>query len=731
MAFDFKRLMRGQAEGKAIPYHPALADSGVPTSFYTPGQAKRERGTISQREAKHHIQAYGGNEAIDWVMDCVRLYSDTAGTAEWYLEKNGDRLARYKEDDPVDDLELAPRDLVSLLESPNPFMDYQEFIEVMVINLLLVGNAYWYKYQSVGGKPLAIYPLSPHDVKVIPGDSGVEEYHYQPRGAQKPLKISPEDIVHFKLPNPHNPYYGLGLIKGGGRPFDLELALTDSQAHYFENRADPSMIVQSERRVPRDVFNKLRAQLRARTSGTHNSGELLVLEAGLTATTLTPNARDAMFADLSDKSRDRILALFRVNPKLLGLNEGGGSGDKVQDARREFDNKAMRPFLNKLQTRITMSLVAAWDLDFVIDYAYVMPQEELVKLAGELSVIPGVKVRELRKFLGPVGLSESTGDKEIDEMVLNLPGEELDEDGQGGFPDRALPGEPGRPVERTELTQAFPKDGEPLPEGAQARRGNKSLDPFQRFEDLKALAGEGRTRLPDEERPDDVLLDQRTAEINSIVGELKTELRDAGHYLERGLLDNVEGKSFDPKSLVSRLRNSPAWKKFTANISAALEDAALRAVSASTIQQATLGNQTEDLDYDAIVRSVVYRPDGSKKITQTLKDEVVQKVADALKEEKDREEVEQIVRESIDFWNQTKSETVALTEAVEAYNEGTISVAESLGHDSVIVLDGDEHDEPCVEANGSVWGLEEARANRTEHPRCRRAFFVPTDSEVG
>jgi phage portal protein BeeE len=91
----------------------------------------------------------------------------------------------------------------------------------------------------------------------------------------------PPQVIHFKLANPHSPYYGLGLIQGAGRAADLELALTDSQASYFENHAMPSLAVQSDRRVPRDVFKKIRAQLRARTQGSRNAGELLVLEAGL------------------------------------------------------------------------------------------------------------------------------------------------------------------------------------------------------------------------------------------------------------------------------------------------------------------------------------------------------------------------------------------------------------------------------------------------------------------
>jgi phage portal protein BeeE len=71
----------------------------------------------------------------------------------------------------------------------------------------------------------------------------------------------------------------------------------------MENHAMPSLAVQSDRRVPRDVFKKIRAQLRARTQGSRNAGELLVLEAGLKLAAVAPNASEAAFADRSRACR--------------------------------------------------------------------------------------------------------------------------------------------------------------------------------------------------------------------------------------------------------------------------------------------------------------------------------------------------------------------------------------------------------------------------------------------
>ena len=93
-------------------------------------------------------------------------------------------------------------------------------------------------------------------------------------------------------------------------------------------------------------------QLRShRYGGPRHSGELMVLEAELKATTITPNAMEAAFASLSKLSRDRVFAMFRVPPKLLGISDEAGGNDKSTDFQRVFDTKTMQPFMEKLQRR--------------------------------------------------------------------------------------------------------------------------------------------------------------------------------------------------------------------------------------------------------------------------------------------------------------------------------------------------------------------------------------------
>lgn len=236
------------------------------------------------------------------------------------------------------------------------------------------------------------------------------------------------------------------------------------------------------------------------------------------------------------------------------------------------------------------------------------------------------------------------------------------------------------------------------------------------------------------QRPSDSLRGDREAAVDTQVAELTAGIKRAVTNLERSLLDEAE-KTLDGKAigdrLRSRLRKSDAWATFMATFSGLIEKAAARSISAAVMQQSRLGNTPEEeIDYDALAREIVYRSGGVRKITQNLKNEIGQKVAKALKEGQTKADVDAAIREAIDFWRESHAETVALTEATHAYNEGTLTVAELTGHTHVYVFDGDDHDEPCQQANGQVWTIDEARSKRLEHPRCRRAFTaveIPVD----
>lgn len=73
------------------------------------------------------------------------------------------------------------------------------------------------------------------------------------------------------------------------------------------------------------------------------------------------------------------------------------------------------------------------------------------------------------------------------------------------------------------------------------------------------------------------------------------------------------------------------------------------------------------------------------------------------------------------LFSDNRAWTIARTETAFSYNDGALGHAEKRGAEKVSVFDGD-HDEDCQEADGQIWSIGYARANKIAHPNCVRNF---------
>ncbi len=464
---EIKHLVRAATQGKALP--ASLGSEPTPNvGLAGAGYAEKR---IANKAAARHAEAYGGADAIDWVMTCVDLYAQAASNSDYHFERNGQALER------------VPTDLQALFNRPNPYMDWTELIELAIIDLALAGEFIWLKFRpNEQGKPLSLYRLAPPLVKVIPNDNGLgaKEYEYTAKGG-KPVRFKAEHVVHVKRPNPHDPYRGVGFIAGGPRAFDIELALTDQTASYYEQGTRLSGVLESDRTVPDSTFQKLKRTFAALYSGTKNAGTVATLERGLKFRPISATATDAMLKEMASWNRERIANTFRVPLPMIG-EMAGADRQAVREAKRIFANDVMRPFLNRIASQISHGLTQAWGLDFRFDYQYEMPIEDKLDLAQAMASLPGVQVFQ---SLDLVDLPP-TGDENIDNLVLNLPGKSTDPateaaTGEEGHADRPMGSEPGRPP-KPENTVAIPRGGK-LPETTNARLLKKALD--EKLEELR------------------------------------------------------------------------------------------------------------------------------------------------------------------------------------------------------------------------------------------------------
>ena len=503
MASRLSNLARA-LEGKALPAPPPAdlyAAAGLPIG----GPSVPITSRLNQREAKRHMSSYGGEQAIDTINNCINTYLDAATLAEWSFKRDGRTYLPHLPYEAPPEVMEAPADLVALIEKPNPWQTWDNFFGLALTDYLMIGNFYWLKWRPQDGsdRPLALYRLNPADVHVLPGKTElIAGYEYKIPGRGSPVHFPADMVIHGMRPNPHNPYFGLGLVASGARMLDIELALTETQAQFFEQGAKLSGVLHTDRRVPDAVFKKISMQFRNLYGGSKNAYKVAVLEQGLKFQSIQPTAAENEFVALSNLSFERICRLFRIPPEMLQGAHSGRPGI-MQEAKRQFTSDTMAPLLKRLNAIITESLtMPGWGYEFFMDYKYVMPREDQLKLVAGIATLPGIRINEIREEAGlePLPKNELDHDgKPIGDMIINLP--MTSTEFPGGGADQPLPNEPGRPP-RMENTMAFPQRGSgaaPRPNGqgapphmAPPTRGKGLLETIELLEDALNLS-DGRS----------------------------------------------------------------------------------------------------------------------------------------------------------------------------------------------------------------------------------------------
>jgi HK97 family phage portal protein len=440
-------------------------------------------GPFSARAAKTHLSAYAGSNAIDLVFGACNVIAETVSAAGYKLETEDGRYLPLDRGEADDYARLAPPELRDLLRKPNPWQTWDDLIEELVIDYLLTGDFFVYKYgvedadgMVPGERPVALYRLAPDRVTVKTGDEVghpaelIGGYEYDvPGSGSEPALYAPEEVIQLRRPNVHSPYRGAGIISGSPTLFDLELALTQSKEAFARNGHRLAGVVETDRSIPDNLINKLKREFNGLFSGPDAAGMTAVLSAGAKYNTIQSSSREAEVPETSKQTMERVIAMFRVPKGKLGFPAGEDPGEE----RREFANGMVRPLLDRIENVISDRLtIPGWGIKFCIDYEYQMPIEEQIKLAGTYGTLPGITIREVRDKAGLVRLTELMEDeaeaKKIEEVVLNLPGAD---DNASTIKDRNLPGEAGRPPnpEHTSVVAPAAADAEADAEAAKRR----------------------------------------------------------------------------------------------------------------------------------------------------------------------------------------------------------------------------------------------------------------------
>lgn len=264
--------------------------------------------------------------------------------------------------------------------------------ELVMVHLLIQGNAFLVHHYTGAGALAALQPIHPSCVQVKEVDEEWRwEYEVTAADAQK-ATFTPLDLTHIPALGTDG-VLGLAPIVAARQAIGTGLAGDEAAARMFSNGLLVGGIVSGDDGLTREQAEEIRAGLKAKLAGADKAGDIAVVNASLKFSPWTMNSADAQFLESRVHQVEEVARIFGVPPHLLGQTEKQTSwGTGVSEQNRGLARYTLSPWTARLEQRLSLLLTRPTICEF--EYAGLLqpsPEEEirllLEQVAGGLLTI--------------------------------------------------------------------------------------------------------------------------------------------------------------------------------------------------------------------------------------------------------------------------------------------------------------------------------------------------------
>ena len=301
------------------------------------------------------------------------------------LEQRPSRYALTKAAEYGDDFEVVDdaHPILQLLSKVNP---YQNGFDATVLRVLygeLTGNAYLHPVIDQRlGVPVQLWTMPSQFVEVVPGQQGedfIKEYRYGATEEQKRENTyAPDEVIHFKRPNPADMYYGIGKVEAAWGAIMANEAIHEMDVAFFANKARPDYLLVVKSPAHDDELERLEVSIDEKLRGSKRTGRFLTTTADIDLKPLSFPTKDLAGRD---QIVEEIAAVFGVPVSMLKANDPNLASATVGFA--SWKQTTILPLLRMDEETLNQNLLPLFNIEEDAFLAYDNPVSEDERFAFE------------------------------------------------------------------------------------------------------------------------------------------------------------------------------------------------------------------------------------------------------------------------------------------------------------------------------------------------------------
>ena len=294
---------------------------------------------------------------VSSVLGAVSLLADSVASMSlrcFIIDKEGKRTMKA---------------IPTVLTDPDPESNTYELIHQIVASMALHGNAYVKIDRDRRGEMIALIPLHPYQMQVMPsGDQTGRVYLHLGND------IPREDIIHLRWFTPPQSLVGISPLNQARNLVGLSIAMDRHLAQFYGEGGTPSSVLETDQKLTLDQARIIQGTWEA-THRRHRRPA--VLSDGLKWRPITTSAADNdMIATREQLIRD-IARIFRIPDHLIGAMGGSQTYQNVEQASINYLTHTIAPYLRRIE--IGMSKILPTGTDVAFDTSSILRVDALTR----------------------------------------------------------------------------------------------------------------------------------------------------------------------------------------------------------------------------------------------------------------------------------------------------------------------------------------------------------------
>jgi HK97 family phage portal protein len=305
---------------------PKLSTKGIPVMSY-PIQLFFDIATT----ASDATTARAAMAAYALCYSCLRYRAQKMTEAPlWIVDESDEGETWLKGEHP----------LSVMLETPNPDMEMQEFLDLVSLYLDTTGACLIVKNRDNAGRTAQLYPFARDEFSVEPADGRLFG-KFQVRTLTGAEWKSPDEVIYLRNAHSRNVYEVLSPTDVALSHINLGRQMITAIKSALRNAVRPGGIVTVEGELSDEGFTRMRQEIKQNYEGVYNTGTTVLFEGGATyQAAMGATLKDMALGPLQEDVESAICAAYGLHPVLVGGKVGIQATSGMSDSIKPLTDKA-------------------------------------------------------------------------------------------------------------------------------------------------------------------------------------------------------------------------------------------------------------------------------------------------------------------------------------------------------------------------------------------------------